>query len=76
MPPELTVERFVPFHRVTLPFLLYYEGQSYTRKGPIADTVKPSLVAWYGISATVLWQGKEWFPGRRFRMRQVAETGH
>ena len=76
MPPELTVERFVALHHVTFPLLLYYEGQSYTRNGPIADTVKPSLVVWYGVSATVVWQSKEWFPGRSSRIRQLAETGY
>ena len=76
MPPELTIERFVAFRRVTLPLLLYVEGQSYNRNGPIADTVKPSLVVWYGVSAVVVWQNKEWFPGRPSRIRRLAETGY
>jgi hypothetical protein len=76
LPPEMVIERFEMSHRVTLPLLLYCEGQSSTRSGYIADTVKPSLVLWYGLSATVVWQSKEWFPGRPSRIRQLAETGY
>ncbi len=76
LPPELEVVGFVGSHRIALPFVLYYEGQSYTRRGAIADTVKPSLVLWYGFSAAVVWQNKEWFPGRPSRLRQLAETGY
>jgi hypothetical protein len=76
LPPELLIEGFETTHRLTLPLLVYCEGQSFTRSGPIADTVKPSLVLWYGVSATVLWQSKEWLPGRRSRIRQLAETGY
>jgi hypothetical protein len=76
LPAELTTQRFVATHRVILPALIYCEGQSYTKAGPIADTIKPSLVLWYGISSAVLWQNKEWLPGRSARLRELAETGY
>lgn len=76
LPSELAIQRFLATHRVVLPALIYCEGQSYTHAGPIADTVKPSLVFWYGASSVVLWQSKEWLPGRSTRLRQLAETGY
>jgi hypothetical protein len=76
LPSELVIERFETTHWVALPLLVYCEGQSYTRNGPVADTIKPSLVLWYGVSASVIWQSKEWLPGRSSRIQQLAETGY
>lgn len=75
-PPELTIERFTGTHVVALPLVVYHKGQSYTRNGPIADHTKISFVMWYGFAATVLWQDKEWLPGRPSRIRRLAETGY
>lgn len=76
LPSEFTIQRFLATHRLVLPALIYCEGQSYTQAGPIADTVKPSLVLWYGTSSVVLWQSREWLPGRAARLRELAETGY
>jgi hypothetical protein len=76
MPLELTVQGFHTAHRLVLPMAIHCEGESYTQDGPVTDSVKRSVVLWYGVSSTVVWQGHEWFPGRPARVRELAETGY
>jgi hypothetical protein len=72
LPPEFAPERFVATRRVILPLVVYSEGYSHTRTGPIGDSPEPSFVFWYGTSAVVLWRNGVWFPTRSLRQGGAA----
>ena len=70
------IERFVVEYGMALPAVWYYEGQSRTSAGAVSDHVHRSLVLWYGVGSSVVWQDKEWLPGSAAKMRHLAEAGH
>jgi hypothetical protein len=75
-PPGWKIDGFVTYRRIPLPAIWYYEGCSRTADGPVSDHVRTSLVVWYATGATVVWEDKEWFPGRPARLRRLADTGY
>jgi hypothetical protein len=66
---------FVVHRRVPVVLFTYYDGQSTVDQREISCASRRSVVLWYGVDATLVWQDGLWFPDRPTVHRRFAETG-
>jgi hypothetical protein len=77
LPREFQLDRTVFTRSVVVPFVVYCkESETALVDGPVIAHM-PSLVLWYGgPRGIVLWQNREWLPGRASRLRRLRDTGY
>ena len=69
------VDGFVVHRRVPVLLFTYYDGQSTVHQREVSCASRRSVVLWYALDATLVWQDGLWFPDRSSVHQRYAETG-
>ena len=69
------VDGFSVERRVPILVFTYYYGQSLVNRRDISCASRHSVVIWYGLGASLVWQDGLWFPDRTVNHERFAKTG-